>query len=53
VELDAGEYRFEWFNSQTGAAAGSGRLSITGGPQELAAPVEGDAVLHLQAATLR
>jgi hypothetical protein len=49
VELNAGKYRYEWFDPAKGAAAGEGRVESEGKAQEFKAPFAGDAVLYLKA----
>jgi hypothetical protein len=51
VELKAGTYRYEWFDTAKGAAADSGRIDATDGPRQFKAPFDGEAVLHLDRAT--
>lgn len=48
VILNAGKYRFEWFDPANGATAGSGRIEVVAGRQEFKAPMDGDAVLYLK-----
>jgi len=52
VELKVGTYRYEWFNPAKGVAAGSGRITPAGGPQQVKPPFEGDAVLYLKVANV-
>jgi hypothetical protein len=48
VELQAGAYRFEWFNANKGVDAGEGRLEAAGGSHEFKAPFDQNAVLYLR-----
>jgi hypothetical protein len=49
VELKAGTYHYEWFDTAKGVIAGRGRIRSSGGAQPFKAPLEGDAVLYLKA----
>jgi hypothetical protein len=43
-----GDYRFEWFDPETGKAAGTGMVTLGAGPHSFTPPFAGDAVLLLQ-----
>lgn len=47
VSLEAGDYRFEWFDPDSGAIAESGVFAVKGGDRQFKAPFSGDAVLYL------
>jgi parallel beta helix pectate lyase-like protein len=50
VDLKPGTYRGEWFDAVKGAAAGAGeKIESAGGSREFKPPVEGGAVLYLEA----
>ena len=49
VDLKAGVYRFEWFDTAKGAAARDGRIEAPDGKREFKAPFTGTAVLYLKA----
>lgn len=48
VELNAGTYRYEWFDPANGVAAGSGSTESSGQTREFKAPFEGDAALWIR-----
>jgi hypothetical protein len=48
VELEAGTYRYEWFDSTAGAVADAGRVEATGDRRQFRPPFDKDAVLHLK-----
>lgn len=48
VELKAGNYRYEWFNTANSATAGNGRIAAAGGNQDFKAPFDKAAVLYLK-----
>ncbi|MCU0981258.1 MAG: DUF6298 domain-containing protein [Pirellulaceae bacterium] len=50
VVLQAGEYRFQWFNPSLGKAAESRSLIVETGDRSFTAPFPGDAVLHISKA---
>jgi len=47
VDLQPGEYDYEWFDPTTGTVAGTGSLRAPGGDRSFTPPFGGDAVLHL------
>lgn len=49
VELNAGTYRYEWFDVVRGAISGSGQINSSGGAQSFKAPFPQAAVLYLKA----
>jgi uncharacterized protein DUF6298 len=51
VELRAGTYRCEWFDPQRGVTAKRGTLTAVAGRLRFQAPFDGDAILHLKAAS--
>lgn len=48
VNLEAGKYHFEWFDSANHTSATSGQIDETGGDREFKAPFNADAVLYLK-----
>jgi hypothetical protein len=50
VKLEAGKYKFKWFDPSTGEASATGELSVEAGERSFEAPFEGDAVLYLTSA---
>ncbi len=48
VEVQAGTYRYEWYNPVKGENAGSDHIQAVGRGLQFKAPFEGDAVLYLQ-----
>ncbi|MBO3803742.1 MAG: hypothetical protein JTT11_07750 [Candidatus Brockarchaeota archaeon] len=53
VKLEAGSYRYEWFNPRTGSAAGEDILTVPGGSRSFIPPFGGDAVLFLKVENLK
>lgn len=49
VELNAGEYDYEWFCPARGVEVGTGKIETSGGSQQFKPPFDGDAVLYLKA----
>jgi hypothetical protein len=47
VTLQAGEYRFDWFNPILGKTTESGSLTVATGDHSFTAPFSGDAVLYI------
>ncbi len=47
VKMEAGTYRYEWFDPTAGRQTATGIKTITGGDAQFACPVRGDAVLFL------
>jgi hypothetical protein len=48
VELRAGAYRFEWFDSTKDTAIADGLIEASGGNQQFKVPFERDAILYLK-----
>ena len=48
VNLNAGSYEFEWFNTATGAVATTGVVKAPGGNQTFTPPFSSPAVLYLK-----
>lgn len=48
VNLQAGDYQYEWFNPVAGSVAATGLISATGGSKAFTPPFSGDAVLWLK-----
>ena len=51
VNLAAGNYAYEWFNSTTSAVQNKGSIKATGGNRTFTPPFSGSAVLYLKAAS--
>ncbi|MHB9007226.1 MAG: DUF6298 domain-containing protein [Limisphaerales bacterium] len=49
LELKAGTYRAEWFDTKQGVTVASGPIAASGGAQQFEAPFEAEAVLYLKA----
>jgi len=49
VELNAGKYRYEWFNPAQGKTVGTGEIETPGRSRQFKPPFDGDAVLYLKA----
>jgi hypothetical protein len=47
VNLEAGDYDYEWFNPDTGIIVSSGTVAASGGSKSFTPPFSGDAVLYL------
>jgi len=49
LDLKAGKYRCEWFDTRQGVNAAGGPIESSGGAQQFKAPFEAEAVLYLKA----
>lgn len=47
VKLNAGNYKFEWFNAATSKVEGTGNISVDDGDRAFTPPFESEAVLYL------
>jgi hypothetical protein len=48
VELPAGQYRFEWFDTNKGIEVSNGDVKALGGSREFKPPFDGEFILHLK-----
>ena len=48
LDVQAGNYDYEWFNTRTAAIVSTGSINTSGGTHSFTPPFEGDAVLYLR-----
>jgi hypothetical protein len=48
LNLESGNYSYEWYNASAASVASSGNVSAKGGSQSFSPPFDGDAVLYLK-----